>query len=57
MVRHQYGQKKIDMEEREIKISGHDIIEIQLDSKIRIDRKVGKLRGTPDWRNPVCTAS
>lgn len=40
------------MEEKDVKISDHKVLEIRLDTKIRLDKKIGKLKGTPDWRKP-----
>ena len=44
--------KVSDMKETEAKISDHNIMDIWLDTKIRIERRVGKLERTPDRRKP-----
>ena len=41
-----------DITERETRISDHKMLHIWLDTKVRVDRRIGKLKGTPDWRKP-----
>ena len=40
------------MTERETRISDHKMLHIWLGTKVRVDRRIGKLKGTPDWRKP-----
>lgn len=40
------------MTERGTRISDHKMLQIWLVTKVRVDRRIGKLKGTPDWRKP-----